>query len=62
LLLYLDPTIDINIGDVFKVSKLRETYVGFGASHRSGIFGTARLFNSVNGGSNYIYGYVETGF
>ena len=22
----------------------------------------ARLFNSVNGGSNYIYGFVETGF
>jgi len=62
LLLYLDPTIDINIGDLFKVRELRETYVGFGASHRSGIFGSARLFNSVNGGSNYIYGFVETGF
>ena len=62
LLLYLDPTIDINIGDLFKSRPLRETYVGIGASHRSGIFGSARLFNSVNGGSNYIYGFVETGF
>jgi MipA family protein len=62
LLLYVDPTIDINIGDVFKVPALRETYTGIGVSHRSGIFGSARLFNSVDGGSNYIYLFVETGF
>ena len=62
LLLYLDPTIDINIGDLFKARELRETYVGIGASHRSGIFGSARLFNNVNGGSNYLYGFVEVGF
>ena len=62
LLLYLDPTIDINIGDLFKAKELRETYVGIGASHRSGIFGSSRLFNSVDGGSNYLYLFVETGF
>ena len=62
LLLYLDPTIDINIGDVFKSKPLRETYAGIGVSHRSGVFGSSRLFNSVNGGSNYIYGFVEVGF
>lgn len=62
LLLYLDPTIDINIGDLFRVRELKETYVGIGASHRSGIFGASRLFNSVNGGSNYLYVFVETGF
>ena len=62
LLLYLDPTIDINIGDVFKAKDLRETYVGIGVSHRSGVFGSSRLFNSVNGGSNYLYLFVETGF
>jgi outer membrane protein len=31
-------------------------------SHRSGVFGASRLFNSVNGGSNYLYLFVETGF
>ena len=62
LLLYLDPTIDINVGDVFRSRPLRETYLGIGVSHRSGIFGSARLFNSVDGGSNYIYGFIETGF
>jgi outer membrane protein len=62
LLLYLDPTIDINLGDVFKARSLRETYLGIGASHRSGIFGSARLFNSVDGGSNYLYAFVESSF
>ncbi|HEY8249704.1 MAG TPA: MipA/OmpV family protein [Burkholderiales bacterium] len=62
LLLYLDPTVDINVGDVLRARALRETYVGLGVSHRSGVFGASRLFNSVNGGSNYIYGYVETSF
>jgi len=62
LLLYLDPTIDLGIGNLFGAPALRETFLGIGVSHRSGIFGASRLFNSVNGGSNYIYTYVETGF
>jgi outer membrane protein len=62
LLLYLDPTLDLNIGNLLQARELRETYVGLGVSHRSGIFGSARLFNSVDGGSNYIYAFVETGF
>jgi outer membrane protein len=62
LLLYLDPTIDINIGDLAKSPQLKETYVGIGVSHRSGIFGSTRVFNSVDGGSNYIYGFIETAF
>ncbi len=33
---------------------------GLGISHRSGIFASSRLLGSVNGGSNYIYAYVET--
>lgn len=59
LLNYLDPTIDISLGDLIGVKSMRETYVGLGASHRSGIFGTSRLLGNVNGGSNYIYSYVE---
>jgi len=60
LLNYLDPTIDFSIGDLFRVKQLEETYFGIGVSHRSGLFGTSQLFNNVNGGSNYIYLYVET--
>ena len=62
LLLYLDPTLDLSVGRLFGVRELRETFAGVGVSHRSGIFGSSRLFNSVNGGSNYIYGFVETNF
>jgi outer membrane protein len=60
LLNYLDPTIDISLGDLFGYRPLKETYFGFGASHRSGIFGASRLLGNVNGGSNYIYTYIET--
>jgi outer membrane protein len=59
LLNYLDPSIDVSVGDVFGVRSLRETYFGFGVSHRSGIFGTSQLLGNVNGGSNYIYSYLE---
>jgi len=59
LLQYLDPTIDVSVGDLIGDKALRETYVGLGVSHRSGIFGMAQLFSNVNGGSNYIYTYVE---
>jgi outer membrane protein len=62
LLLYADPTIDVSVGDLFGARSLRETFVGLGVSHRSGVFGASKLFNNVDGGSNYIYGYVETSF
>jgi MipA family protein len=59
LLQYVDPTIDVSVGDLFGSKGLRETYFGLGASHRSGIFGMAQIFDNVNGGSNFIYSYVE---
>jgi len=59
LLNYLDPSIDISVGDLIGSRALKETYFGFGVSHRSGIFGSSRLLGNVNGGSNYIYSYVE---
>jgi len=59
LLNYLDPSIDISLGDIFGSKRWSGTYFGFGASHRSGIFGTSEIFGNVNGGSNYIYSYVE---
>jgi outer membrane protein len=62
LLNVFDPTVDFSVGDLFGVPSLRETYAGAGVSHRSGIFGTSQLLGNVNGGSNYIYGYVETSF
>lgn len=55
LLNYLDPSIDVSVGDLFGVRILRETYFGFGVSHRSGTFGTSQLLGNVNGGSNYTH-------
>lgn len=62
LLNYLDPSIDVSVGDLFGVRSLRETYFGFGVSHRSGIFGRSQMLGNVNGGSNYIYTYIESKF
>jgi MipA family protein len=62
LLNYMDPTIDVSLGDLVGSRRLRDTFVGLGVSHRSGIFGSSQLFGNVNGGSNYIYSYVETVF
>lgn len=59
LLNYLDPSIDVNVGDLLGSRSLRETYVGLGVSHRSGIFANSQLLGNVDGGSNYIYSYVE---
>jgi len=62
LLNVFDPTADFSVGDLLGVASLRQTYAGVGVSHRSGIFGTSQLLGNVNGGSNYIYGYLETSF
>ncbi len=60
LLNYLEPSIDVSLGDLMGSRALKNTYLGFGVSHRSGIFGASRLLGNVNGGSNYIYTYLET--
>ena len=62
LLSYLDPTIDISVGDVLGARSFKDTFIGVGVSHRSGIFGASRLLGNVSGGSNYIYTYVESAF
>lgn len=60
LLNYLDPTIDISLGDLVGSRRLKDTFIGVGVSHRSGIFGASRLLGNVSGGSNYLYTYVES--
>ena len=62
LLNYVDPTIDVSVGDLMDSRRLKDTFVGIGVSHRSGVFGASRLLGGVSGGSNYIYTYLETAF
>lgn len=57
---YLDPSIDVSVGDLISARALKDTFFGFGVSHRSGIFGSSQLLGNVNGGSNYIYTYIES--
>lgn len=59
MLNYLDPSIDLSLGDLIGHPKLRHTFIGLGVSHRSGIFAWSRLLGNVNGGSNYLYAYLE---
>jgi len=60
MLQYLDPTLDVSLGDLVGARAMKNTYIGLGVSHRSGIFGASRLLGNVNGGSNYIYAYLES--
>jgi MipA family protein len=62
LLNYLDPTIDIRLSDLWRTPPLRDVWLGVGVSHRSGMFGWSRDFGYVDGGSNYIYGFIESNF
>jgi outer membrane protein len=62
LLSYLDPSIEINLGDLFRSRRMEQTWIGVGVSHRSGAFGSSELFGNVDGGSNYIYASIETSF
>ncbi len=52
LLNYLDPTIDVSVGDLLGMRTLKRTFIGLGVSHRSGIFGTSQLLGNVRGGSS----------
>ena len=60
MLNYLDPTLDVSVGDLLGSRVLKDTFIGVGVSHRSGIFGSSRLLGNVSGGSNYLYTYVES--
>jgi len=59
ILNYLDISVDIDIGRLFGIEVLRDTYLGYTIKHRSGIYG---FFNGVSGGSNYKMITIEKNF
>ncbi len=59
LLNYLEPSIDVSLGDIFGSRRWHDLYLGVGVSHRSGIFGSSQMLGTVDGGSNYIFAYLE---
>jgi outer membrane protein len=62
LMNYIDFTLDINLGDIFNVSALNETWLGYSIHHRSAIFESASQFGRIKGGSNYNTVYVQFDF
>jgi len=62
LLNYIEPSIDISLGDVFGKPEWKQTFVGLSVTHRSGMFGNSQLLGKVDGGSNYITVYLEHPF
>ncbi|PKI12602.1 MipA/OmpV family protein [Colwellia sp. 12G3] len=62
LMNYIDFTVDINLGDIFNVNALNETWLGYSIHHRSAIFESASQFGRIKGGSNYNTVYVQFDF
>lgn len=50
---YLDPSVDIHLGDIFPWDPLRGVWLGTYIHHRSAIFETAQQFGRIKGGSNF---------
>jgi len=59
LLNYLDLTLDLNVGDVFKSDKLEQLWLGYGIHHRSGLYGRSAAFGDISGGSNFTNIYLQ---
>jgi outer membrane protein len=62
LLNYLDFSIDVSVGDVFRSRRLQNVFFGFSVHHRSGVFASADLFGNTYGGSNANTLYLEWEF
>lgn len=59
LLNYLDFSIDLSLGQLFRVNWLEDYWLGYSIHHRSGIFSTSSAFGRISGGSNYNTVYLQ---
>jgi outer membrane protein len=62
LLNYLEFSLDVSVGDVFRSKRLESMYFGFAVHHRSGVFASSDLFDNTYGGSNVNMLYLEWEF
>jgi len=62
LMNYIDFSLDVNLGDIFNVRALSETWLGYSIHHRSSIFESASQFGRIKGGSNYNTVYLQFDF
>lgn len=59
LLNYVDLSVDLNLGDIFKTKAIEDLWIGYGIHHRSGIGGSSPTFGNISGGSNYNTLYLQ---
>lgn len=59
---FIDFSLDINLGDVFSINALNDTWLGYSIHHRSAIFESASQFGRIKGGSNYNSVYIQFDF
>jgi len=59
LLNFLDFSLDLNLGHLFRVDWMKSLWLGYGIHHRSGIFSTSSAFGRISGGSNYNTVYLQ---
>lgn len=59
LMNFIDISIDLNIGDLFNATSMRDLWFGYSLHHRSSIFETSSAFGRIKGGSNYNTLYLQ---
>jgi len=59
LLNFLDFSVDIDLGQLFRVQWMEDLWLGYSIHHRSGIFSTSSAFGRISGGSNYNTIYLQ---
>jgi outer membrane protein len=56
---YLELQVDFPLRRISKAKWLQNCYAGMTVVHRSGIFGSADIFNNVAGGADWITAHLE---
>ena len=59
LLNYVDLSLDLNLGDIFKYKAIEDLWIGYGIHHRSGVGGSSPTFGNISGGSNFNTLYLQ---
>ena len=62
LLNYLDLSLDVNLGQLFRAKSLVDLWLGYYIHHRSGMFESSAVFGNIKGGSNYNCLYLQYHF
>ncbi len=62
LLNYLDLSLDLNLGELFRTKSLEDLWLGYYIHHRSGMFESSAVFGNIKGGSNYNCVYLQYHF